>query len=389
MSKSPAALIFCGRAQRAVWAQALIVLASAAVFAVLWRVFKDDVCAQDVYLVRKEKIRVLDPPVWIPKNFVDEALELLPDTAKNRPLNASDPKLAAFLRDAFSAHPLVARVESVCVAWPAVVSVRLEFREPVAIIDVGAKGKRELLRVVSNRFPEDRELALESLGFDDDSTASDERDVDDSILLDADSPEDSALNDERFVVDSDAYRLPSERFAALRELCAALPVVVGLSTRPTTQYGASGDDLAKEAAGLARFLKESQIISEIGATRIYSIRSRDGARRAHYFLARNGALVKWGTFEPPEKEDDDAKEYGLAFAETDKDDAKSELYDYQYRKVEKLVELAVANMREIEVAAASSDPQKSANAQKLRKFAYDVSRACDEFEISEKSAVKK
>jgi hypothetical protein len=86
---------------------------------------------QDRFRVAARDIEVTPLPVWIRTDLLAEVQRLgdLSDT-----LDTLDQQLAENLRDAFALHPWVREVIEVRVIHPATIRVKLDYREPVAVV---------------------------------------------------------------------------------------------------------------------------------------------------------------------------------------------------------------------------------------------------------------
>ena len=144
---------FFGIAQRRFWLQAIVLLGLASPFFLLWTQFKDQIAKQPEYAVTPQSIHVLDPPTWFSKRIIHEALNLLPQEYQNKPLAAFDASLVDALRDAFKAHPMILDVKSIVCQYPAVVKVRLVFRDPVAVVDASPEDAAAMIDEFKLRFP--------------------------------------------------------------------------------------------------------------------------------------------------------------------------------------------------------------------------------------------
>jgi hypothetical protein len=86
------------------------------------------------YRLETTKIRVVPAPERpVPADLLEQ---IRSQNKLPRELSLLDPKLCQTLADAFAAHPWVARVISVKQSFPADLVVELEFRQPVAMVQV-------------------------------------------------------------------------------------------------------------------------------------------------------------------------------------------------------------------------------------------------------------
>lgn len=97
----------------------------------------------DDYAVTLDKIHVTPQPPWIHADVKADVLRAA-DAAR---LNVRDPKLVEEVAAAFALHPWVAKVVKVRKRYPARVDVELEYRRPVAAVEVSSKNEPGLLFV--------------------------------------------------------------------------------------------------------------------------------------------------------------------------------------------------------------------------------------------------
>jgi hypothetical protein len=95
------------------------------------------------YSVTLDKIIVTPQPAWI---HADVKAEVLRSADATR-LNLREPKLVEELAAAFAMHPWVAKVVQVRKSFPARIDVQLEYRRPVAAVEVASKNEPGLLFV--------------------------------------------------------------------------------------------------------------------------------------------------------------------------------------------------------------------------------------------------
>ena len=326
----------------------------------LWVVCRDDIKKQSDYLVQCENVRVLNPPPWAPRTFVNEVFERLPDQFANEPLNSLDTKLAQALADAFRAHPLVEDVERVYVRFPAIVDVNLAFRQPVALVNVTPDARKKCYATLRKLSPEDADVMANnepSLQAPDDD--------------DKKAPEINAA-DARFIVDQTGYRLPNAYFVDHPDSYRKLPEIVGVTTRPTSEDGRSPDPLVEESAEFARFLRDSQLTAELSIAKIFVVQKQGETSPRFFFQAQNGRVVKWGRFERPAR-----RQENVDYSKRSPKEEWNAILAKQNVKILNLIEQIEENAREIEVAAAQDDPNANEKAESLRKNFYDVSQASE------------
>lgn len=117
------------------WAT-LSVVAVAAMLAgwwALWRHVRPRVLADDAYRVELDDVALSPPPAWIRRDVRREALER---GGLDFPLDLLDPAMLARVASAFEAHPWIARVAEVRKRHPARIEVTVDYRRPVAMIEV-------------------------------------------------------------------------------------------------------------------------------------------------------------------------------------------------------------------------------------------------------------
>jgi hypothetical protein len=106
---------------------------AAVAFAVikLFDVAAERVREQDRFIVATRDIEATPLPVWVRTDLLAQVQRLagLSDT-----LNTLEPDLAGELRDAFALHPWVREVVEVRITHPRTIRVKLEYREPVAVV---------------------------------------------------------------------------------------------------------------------------------------------------------------------------------------------------------------------------------------------------------------
>jgi hypothetical protein len=108
-----------------------------------WQRWGEPNLSPDDYAVTQSQIVVSAQPSWI---HADLKAEVLRTTGKAR-WNLRDPKLVEEMAAAFALHPWVGKVVQVRKHYPARVDVELEFRRPVAAVEVSSKNEPGLLFV--------------------------------------------------------------------------------------------------------------------------------------------------------------------------------------------------------------------------------------------------
>jgi hypothetical protein len=99
----------------------------------LWQRVEPHVATRPEYLMPAEKIEITPAPEWIHTNLQTEVIR---DSGLKEPLSILDDKLTARLTQAFSLHPWIARVAAVRTSYPPRIQVDIEYRRPVAMVEV-------------------------------------------------------------------------------------------------------------------------------------------------------------------------------------------------------------------------------------------------------------
>ena len=342
---------------------AIFTILGFALFA-LWVVFRDDIKKQSVYLVQCENVRVWNPPPWVPRAFVNEVFEYLPEELAAKPLNSLDAKLVPALVDAFRAHPLVEDVQRVAVRYPALVDVNLVFREPVALVNLTPEARNSCRATLRRLSPEDADVMAQNDPNVANLTSADEGG---NAANEGAEPEIDAA-DARFIVDQFGYRLPNAYFVDHPDSYRRLPEVVGISTRPTSEDGRAPDPLVEDAAEFARFLRDAKLTPELSIVKIFILQKQGETSPRFFFQAQSGRVVKWGRFERPETRREDEP-----YAKRSAKEEWNAIVVKQNEKIRELVAQIEENAREVEVAAARETPGAREKAEALRKVFYDVS----------------
>src|SRR5688572_13375725 len=138
-----AARFLLQRERRGLVLSAVILLASLCGLVFAWNKWGAPSLAAAEYVVTPESITVTRPPAWI---HADVKAEVVQSVNLNR-LDLRDRGLVEQVSRAFALHPWVARVERVEKRFPAQVIVELEYRRPVAAVEVNSQGQAGLLFV--------------------------------------------------------------------------------------------------------------------------------------------------------------------------------------------------------------------------------------------------
>ena len=101
-----------------------------------WRTVRERVLAGKAYRVTAEDIYLSQPPSWVRSQIRDEVLSRM--NAPGNSFSLVDDDLCPRLADEFALHPWVLRVSEVRKSYPARVDIKLEYRRPVAMVEVPA-----------------------------------------------------------------------------------------------------------------------------------------------------------------------------------------------------------------------------------------------------------
>jgi hypothetical protein len=122
----------------------IVVLAAAAYgLGEAWKRWGHAVLASEDYVVTPEQILVSPQPDWI---HADIKAEVIRDSSLSR-LDVRDRAVLERVGQAFALHSWVARVKQVRKSFPARIAVDLEYRQPVAMVEVTAQNRPGLLFV--------------------------------------------------------------------------------------------------------------------------------------------------------------------------------------------------------------------------------------------------
>lgn len=122
----------------------LVVLAAAGYgLSEAWQRWGNRVLASADYVVTPEQIVVSPQPTWI---HADIKAEVIRDNSLSR-LDVRDRSVLERVERAFALHSWVARVKQVRKSYPARIHVELEYRQPVAMVEVTSQNRPGLLFV--------------------------------------------------------------------------------------------------------------------------------------------------------------------------------------------------------------------------------------------------
>ena len=99
----------------------------------LWQRVEPHVAARPEYLMPAGRIEITPTPEWI---HTSVQAEVIRDSGLREPLSILDDKLNARLTQAFSLHPWISRVVAVRASYPPRIQVDLQYRRPVAMVEV-------------------------------------------------------------------------------------------------------------------------------------------------------------------------------------------------------------------------------------------------------------
>jgi hypothetical protein len=105
-----------------------------------WRIWGEPGTTSKDFVVMPENISITPPPTWIHADVKAEATKS--GSLSSLPLR--DPQLVDKVSRAFAAHSWVASVKKVSKHYPARIEVELEYRRPVAMVEVTWQGEPKL-----------------------------------------------------------------------------------------------------------------------------------------------------------------------------------------------------------------------------------------------------
>jgi hypothetical protein len=135
VAANPASPWLLGRPN--LWTGILAVVALCIGVHLAWRQFTPTIARHEQYQITADHIRVTPPPPWI---HADIRSEVVRDSGLIGTLSVLDDgdTLQQRVRDAFSFHPWVATVGRIALSLPASIDVEVEYRRPVAAVQVAA-----------------------------------------------------------------------------------------------------------------------------------------------------------------------------------------------------------------------------------------------------------
>jgi hypothetical protein len=99
----------------------------------LWQQVHRTVAARGDYLLDLNEIELPPKPAWIRADVRAEALR---DASLDPPLSLINTSLPERLAKAYSLHPWVSRVDGVQITYPAHANIKLQYRQPVAMVEL-------------------------------------------------------------------------------------------------------------------------------------------------------------------------------------------------------------------------------------------------------------
>lgn len=120
-----------------------VVLVAIAGFAMAWQRWGEPTTKSPDYLLAPEFLVVTPQPKWIHSDVKAEVIRSTDLSSRH----VLEPKLTEEIAAAFALHPWVAKVVRVEKHFPARVNVTLEYRRPVAAVEIANRGEAGLLFV--------------------------------------------------------------------------------------------------------------------------------------------------------------------------------------------------------------------------------------------------
>ncbi len=114
-------------------AAAVLVALACGLMVVVWQQVRDHVLSGGEYHLDPQAIAVTPAPAWVRS---DIRAEVIREAGLKGPLSLLDEELTLRIATAFAAHPWVAHVERVSKRYPSGLDVILEYRKPVAMVEV-------------------------------------------------------------------------------------------------------------------------------------------------------------------------------------------------------------------------------------------------------------
>jgi hypothetical protein len=140
---NPLVAILFSKQYRSIIGTLLLIVACYWGFQEAWRRWGESSLASEPYQVTAEQLVVTSQPPWIEGDVKAEAIR---DGSLSK-MDLRDRTLLERIRRAFAVHNWVAEVKQVRKSYPAKVEVDLEYRQPVALVEVAYRGRPELLLI--------------------------------------------------------------------------------------------------------------------------------------------------------------------------------------------------------------------------------------------------
>lgn len=139
VSRPPAGPSRLRRARQSLFRPRQLLLLAMAVAAVMFgpRLLRKlpDLNEQEAYRVTSQQIRLTKPPHWIPHDLVEQVAAA--EGWSQSPPSLLDDRLVTDIAKAFCGHPWIEKVKRVEKTSDRVVRVQVEYRVPVALVDMG------------------------------------------------------------------------------------------------------------------------------------------------------------------------------------------------------------------------------------------------------------
>lgn len=98
-----------------------------------WNHYAGDFAQRKEFLLSPREILITTPPAWIQSNVLIDAVEA---STLTDPLDLRDRELTAKVAETFASRPWIRQVHKVVKQYPAKVMVEVEYRRPVAMVEV-------------------------------------------------------------------------------------------------------------------------------------------------------------------------------------------------------------------------------------------------------------
>ncbi|MBQ9872969.1 MAG: hypothetical protein IJM30_00730 [Thermoguttaceae bacterium] len=335
---SSAKYCFGGKRQRQFIGQMAIFLLLCGGLASLWSSFKGQILEREEYIIAPERVNIYasdgETPWWVPDDFFAEVLESRPQKDRDKPLNSNDPNLVKELTQAFADHPLVEKVESMLVSYPASLDVVLKFREPIALVDSSPREDEDFLKKASELFPDAGSLELLRL---------------DASLGKLGGTKSNGDRSRLRIVDARGNEIDFRYFRNRPDKLKQFPTIV--------TYVPLNDAL-KRAAALVDLLNREGAIESRGIETIRAFKAVGEKEPIFFLTAKDGTTVNWGTFEDPPKSGAEPRYDGVG-QNRDGEAARKKLYQYQRQKLDRWKEEGDAKAVDVSrIGGTGSEPAR-------------------------------